>query len=53
MLLATCNRFEVLLEMSDPDLYNWFSGRESIPADHDHGLTGRIIEFNNTGQNAD
>ncbi len=46
-------RFEALLEMSDPDLYNWISGRESIPADHDHALTGRIIAFNNTAQNAD
>jgi antitoxin CptB len=23
--------YEVMLELSDPDLYNWFSGRESVP----------------------
>lgn len=50
-------RFEALLEMSDPDLYNWFSGREAMPEAHDHPLTHRIIEFNRTlqepGQDAD
>jgi antitoxin CptB len=26
------DRYEALLEMSDPDLYNWITGREPVPA---------------------
>lgn len=27
------DRFEALLEMSDPDLYNWITGQEPTPAE--------------------
>lgn len=39
--------FEVLLTESDPDLYNWVTGREPIPADRDVRLLDRLIEFHN------
>lgn len=32
------DRYEGLLEMSDPDLYNWMTGREPAPADLDHDV---------------
>lgn len=31
-------RFDRLLGSSDPDLYNWMTGREPPPPDHDHDV---------------
>lgn len=31
-------RFAALLEVSDPDLYNWMTGREPVPAEYDHDV---------------
>jgi antitoxin CptB len=28
-------QYEVILELGDPDLYNWIAGREPVPAEHD------------------
>lgn len=30
--------YETMLEISDPDLYNWFSGREPVPATEDSAV---------------
>lgn len=27
-------QYEAILEISDPDLYNWIAGKEPIPAEH-------------------
>jgi len=35
---ARLDRFEAMLSISDPDLYNWKTGREPIPAEHDHDV---------------
>lgn len=32
---ADLDVYEAMLEISDPDLYNWFSGREPVPAAED------------------
>ncbi len=32
------DRFDRLLGSSDPDLYNWMTGREPVPSDHDHDV---------------
>jgi len=32
------DRFDRLLGSSDPDLYNWMTGREPVPGDHDHDV---------------
>jgi antitoxin CptB len=32
------DRYEALLEESDPDLLAWIAGRVPVPARHDHGL---------------
>ena len=31
-------RFDRLLGSSDPDLYNWMTGREPVPRDHDNDV---------------
>jgi len=27
-----CDQYEAILEYSDPDLYNWYTGKEDVPA---------------------
>jgi len=36
--------FEALLDETDNDLYNWFTGREPLPARIDNALTRKIVE---------
>jgi antitoxin CptB len=38
-------RYERLLEVSDPDLYNWITGREPVPAEHDCDVMRLLIKF--------
>jgi antitoxin CptB len=28
------DKYEVILELSDPDLYNWITGNEALPLEH-------------------
>jgi antitoxin CptB len=37
--------FEALLEVPDPDLYNWITGTEETPALYDTPLLRRIRDF--------
>ena len=37
--------FETLLSYSDPDLYNWLSGAEDLPAEVDSGVMRLFIQF--------
>lgn len=37
--------FENLLEMSDPDIYDWMTGREPPPPEHDTPLMTRLKAF--------
>ncbi len=39
------DRFEALLESSDPDLYNWISGHEMPPRDVSCDVLDLLIEF--------
>lgn len=39
------DRYEALLELSDPDLYNWMTGREAIPPEHDHDVMRLLAAF--------
>lgn len=39
------DRYEGLLEMSDPDLYNWMMEREPVPAEHDHDVMQLLKTF--------
>ena len=38
-------RFGAILELSDPDLYNWIAGREQVPAEHDSDVMKLLIDF--------
>ncbi len=37
--------YEALLNESDPDLYNWISMREEIPADQDNIILPQLIGY--------
>jgi antitoxin CptB len=39
------DRYEALLPQSDPDLYNWITGAEPIPAEHDHDVMRLLSVF--------
>ena len=39
------DRYETLLQNSDPDLYNWISGREAVPEPHDHDVMALLKTF--------
>ncbi len=43
------DRFAALLELSDPDLYNWMTGREAVPAEHDTDVMRLLQAFQFTG----
>ncbi len=38
--------YDALLEMSDPDLYAWISGREAVPVGQDSALIELLRNFN-------
>lgn len=38
-------RYERLLELSDPDLYNWMTGREPVPAEHDSDVMRLLMAY--------
>lgn len=42
------DRYEALLELSDPDIYNWMSGREAVPAEHDTDVMRLLTAFKYT-----
>ncbi|RJF84889.1 succinate dehydrogenase assembly factor 2 [Azospirillum cavernae] len=42
------DRYEALLELSDPDLYNWMSGREPVPVEHDNDIMKLLVAFRYT-----
>ena len=39
------DRYDALLQNSDPDLYGWITGRESIPEAQDHDVMGLLQRF--------
>lgn len=42
---AEVQAYEDLLLESDPDLYNWISGREHVPEDQDNIILPRLIGY--------
>jgi antitoxin CptB len=40
---AQLDAFERLLEASDGDIWDWVSGRASVPAEHDDDVTRRFL----------
>jgi len=41
-------RWEVLLELDDPDLFDWATRRRSVPPEHDSDVMRLLIGFNDT-----
>jgi antitoxin CptB len=39
------DRFEALLDCSDPDLFDWMFGVTAAPAEHDHDVMRRLRDF--------
>lgn len=52
MDMIQLDRFEALLENSDPDLYAWITGREAIPPEHDHDVMTLLRRFTITASTA-
>lgn len=44
-------RYDRLLGNSDPDLYNWLTGREAVPADQDDDVMALLKEHEYQSQN--
>lgn len=42
---AQLDRYEALLELGDPDLYAWISGREPPPPAHDTDVLHQLRNF--------
>ncbi|HEY4343406.1 MAG TPA: succinate dehydrogenase assembly factor 2 [Parvibaculum sp.] len=40
------DQYEALIEIEDTSLYNWVTGREKTPVEHDTPLLARIRTFN-------
>ncbi len=43
---ADVGRLEAMLEAGDNDLYDWITGKATVPAAHDHALMKWVREFN-------
>jgi len=41
------DRYEVLLENADADLFDWITGRAAPPPEYDHDVTRLLISFSN------
>jgi len=39
------DRFEVLLEVADADIYNWYAGREPVLPEYDHDVMALLKAF--------
>jgi antitoxin CptB len=38
-------QFERLLTENDPDIYDWMTGRQSVPPEHDNPVTALLRQF--------
>jgi antitoxin CptB len=41
------DRYEVLIECADADIFDWVSGRAMPPPEHDHDVTRLLLSFSN------
>ena len=42
---AQLDRYEALLECSDPDIFDWVCGRATPPPEHDHDVMRLLLAF--------
>jgi len=45
---AQLDRYEALLERSDPEIFDWLAGREAPPPDCNHDVTRMLLAFKYT-----
>jgi antitoxin CptB len=45
---AQLDRYEALLDVPDPDLFDWLTRRAAPPSDHDHDVTRLLLAFRYT-----
>ncbi|MBP2303141.1 FAD assembly factor SdhE [Azospirillum picis] len=45
---AMLDKFEGLMELGDPDLYDWMNGRAPVPAEHDDEVMRLLTAFRYT-----
>ena len=45
---AQLDRYEVLLEWPDPDIFDWLAGRAAPPPESDHDVTRLLLAFRYT-----
>ncbi len=45
MTEAQLDKYDDLIRNQDLDLYDWISGREPVPAEHDHDVMALLKEF--------
>jgi len=44
-------QYEAILSHSDPDLYNWITGGEKVPAEHDGDVMRMLVKHRYAGPN--
>lgn len=42
---AQLDKYDDLIRNQDLDLYDWITGRQSVPAEHDHDVMALLKEF--------
>jgi antitoxin CptB len=42
------DRYEVLLDCADADIFDWITGRAAPPFEHDHDVTRLLLAYSNT-----
>jgi len=45
---AQLDRYEALLDLPDPDIFDWLTGRAAPPTDCDHDVTRLLLAFRYT-----
>ena len=45
MTEAQLDQFEALLEVPEPVLYDWVTGHDTPPAEHDNDVTRMLLDF--------
>lgn len=43
------DHFEALMQVPDPDLFEWITGRRAVPENYDNALVRRLIAFHAPG----
>jgi antitoxin CptB len=49
---AQLDRFEALLELDDPSLFDWIAGRAAPPPEHDSDVMRLLLRFKYTARSA-